>query len=339
MKMSSKRKIKKLSALLLLLALLINLAFSLTSCDWRAERDRIFAEVDKIEKHSDYAIITDYEYITSTEKIAFKDLVKNRIVNDGRTIEASYGSFDRVGDFIVFSLRYKTEKRFWGINDSNNYWAVGVISLDDFSIEIYYLKNNCEEISPSFASYTHLCFDALDTDKESEKKEDYECIIIDRVFDKVTTIKGKQSTPPEIIGAPIKDYENPHKFVWNGEAFSVGRSTIRNEKGEIIAELDPYDVSSFTYSDILEISPELRKVNDILGEGKEDDIQAFFFTNGEELFVGFVTKTTMFGAECNLVVPVIFKTNLDFDSFEYIGCAKSSSLWNFYDKVQIKKIK
>ena len=82
----------------------INLAFSLTSCEWRAERDRIFAEVDKIEKHSDYAIITDYEYVTSTEKIAFKDLVKNRIVNDGRTIEASHGRFDRVGDFIVFSL-------------------------------------------------------------------------------------------------------------------------------------------------------------------------------------------------------------------------------------------
>lgn len=43
---------KKLSALLLSIALLFSVAFSFTSCTlpWEEERDRVFEEIDKIEK-------------------------------------------------------------------------------------------------------------------------------------------------------------------------------------------------------------------------------------------------------------------------------------------------
>ena len=362
---------KKLLSLLLSIILLFGVVFSFTSCIFPEEAKRVFNEIDKIEKHSDYAIITRREYITATEKIVFEDIVRNKISKDGHKInQEKFGSFQRFGDFIVFSLNYKSGKRFWGINDSNNYWAIGIISLDDFLIEIHYLKNKYEQLTPSFTSNTHLSFDAFDEDKESTKNkntyrnkdyewvintfdedeestkyEDYECIIINRSNEEITILNGMQLSPPEIIGNPIESYRNPNSFAWNGETYTISNgssnSVIRNEKKELVAELDcsvePLS-ASFGYSDILQISPELQEINDILGEGSEDEIEAHFFTNGEDLFVGFVTERSMFGAECYLIYPVIFKTDLNFDSFEYIGCVSDSYLYNFYSTVQIDKI-
>ncbi len=335
------KKLTKITKQLLSIILVFAMLFSFTSCTfpWEEERDRIFNEIDKLEKSSDYAITTRHEYITATEKIVFNNMVRDKISNDGHKIKKEeYGTFRRLGNFIVFSLKYKSEKRFWGINDSNNYWAVGIISLVTFSIEIHYLKNKYEELSPSFTSNTHLSFDVLDEDKEST---DYECLIIERSNEKITILDDLQSTAPEIIGKPIESYRNPNSFVWNGKAYTVSKTIIRDNHKNIVAELNN-SVSpsgdSFRYVDILSISPEIQEINKILGEGREDDVACYFFTNGEDLFIGFVTKTSMFGAECNLTCPVIFKTNPNFDSFEYIGCVSASYTYNFYEIVEVERI-
>ncbi len=314
----------------------------------------MFEEIDKLERNSDYAIITRREYVTATEKIVFEDLVKDKISNDGHKIKKEKSCwFQRFGDFIVFSLNYKSGKRFWGINDSNNHWAVGIISLDDFSIEIHYLKNKYESVTPSFPSNTHLSFNALDEDKESTKDKDtysdkdYECIIINRSNEEITILDGLRFHVPEMIGEPIESesYRNPQSFVWNGETFTITNnskySIIWNENEEEVAELNgsvkPL-CASFEYSDILQISPELQEINAILGEGSENEIVARFFTNGEDLFVGFVTEMSMFGVMCHLTCPVIFKTDLNFERFEYIGCVSQSFMTDFYSTVQIDKI-
>ena len=345
---------KKLSALLLSIALLFSVAFSFTSCTppWEEERDRVFEEIDKIEKSSDYAIITEREYVTATEKIVFEDLVKNKISKDGHKIKKEKsGTFERCGDFIVFSLNYKSGNRFWGINDSNNHWAVGIISLDDFSIEIHYLKNKYERLSPSFPSNTHLSFNALDEDKKSTKDKDtysdkdYERIVIERSNGEITILEGLGFSAAEMIGEPFESYKTPNSFVWNGESFTITNnskySIIWNENEEEVAELNgsvkPL-CASFEYSDILQISSELQEINAILGEGSENEIVARFFTNGEDLFVGFVTEMSMFGVMCNLTCSVIFKTDLNFESFEYIGCASQNFMTDFYSTVQIDKI-
>ncbi|MBR2970998.1 MAG: hypothetical protein IKC48_04295 [Clostridia bacterium] len=345
---------KKLSALLLSATLLFSVMFSFTSCTfpWEEERDRVFEEIDKLERHSDYAIITDREYVTASEKIVFEDLVKNKISKDGHKIKTEkFGTFQRFSDFIVFSLNYKSGKRFWGINDSNNHWAVGIISLDDFSIEIHYLKNKYERVSPSFPSNTHLSFDMLDKDKDSTKNKDtysdkdYERMVIERSNGEITILEGLGFSAAEMIGEPFESYKTPNSFVWNGKTFTITNhtkySSIWNENGEQVAELNgsvkPL-CASFEYSDILQVSTELQQINTILGEGSENEIAARFFTNGEDLFVGFVTDMSMFGVMCNLTCPVIFKTDLNFESFEYIGCVSQSFMTDFDSTVQINKI-
>lgn len=303
----------------------------------------MFEEIDKIEKSSDYAIITDREYVTATEKIVFEDLVKNKISKDGHKIKTEMsGIFHRYVDFIVFSYKYKTENRFLGINNSNNCWAVGVISLDDLSIEIHYLKNKYETLNIAYSSNTHLCFNALDKDSVKDKDKysdgDFDSITLNRTTEEITTGNYLHS-PPEIIGKEAETYENPKTFIYSGETYTVYDSSIWDENGEIVARLNgSVKPVSFEYSDVLLLSPELREINAILGEVSDYEIAAFFFTNGEDLFVGFVTDMSMFGVQCNLTCPVIFKTDLNFDSFEYIGCVSQNYMTNFYFTVQIDKI-
>ena len=336
---------KKFSALLLSMILLFSLAFSFTSCTfpWEEERDRVFEEIDKIEKSSDYAIITEREYVTATEKIVFEDLVKNKISKDGHKIKTEKsGIFNRYVDFIVFSYKYKTENRFWGINNSNNCWAVGAISLDDLSIEIHYLKNKYETLNIAYSSNTHLCFNALDKDSVKDKDKysdgDFDSITLNRTTEEIITGDYLHS-PPEIIGKKAEAYENPNTFIYSGETYTVYDSSIWDENGEEVARLNgSVKPVSFEYSDVLLLSPELREINAILGEGSENEIVARFFTNGEDLFVGFVTAMSMFGVMCNLTCPVIFKTDLNFDSFEYIGCVSQNFMTYFNSTVQIDKI-
>lgn len=339
---------KRWCALLLSIILLFAMASSFSSCTlpWEKERARVFEEIDKIEKSSEYAIITTRRYVTATEKIVFEDIIKDKISEDGHKIKSEKAiRFKRFGDLIVFTFEYKSQKRFWGLNDANNYWAVGAISLEDFSIEIHYLKNKYEELHPEASSNTHLCFGGKDNDAKKDTNQNgneiinLEFVTINRSSGKIKVHTDYQFVESE-IGEKTEAYVNPKTFVLGGEIYTINNGVeIWNEDKQIVANINASRKPvTFKYSDILKVSPELQQVNTILGEVSDYKIAAYFFTNGEDLFVGFVTDFSMFGAECNLTCPVIFKTNLNFDSFEYVGCVSGNYTTDFYKIVQIEKI-
>lgn len=62
----------KLSTIVLFVAILLSLA----SCimPFEEERQRIFKEIDKIEKSSNYAILSDERYVTQNEEIYFEKI-------------------------------------------------------------------------------------------------------------------------------------------------------------------------------------------------------------------------------------------------------------------------
>ena len=139
----------------------------------------------------------------------------------------------------------------------------------------------------------------------------------------------------KIAGEEIEHYANPTTFVYKGEQYTIfNGSNIYNEKGGFVIGSDDL----FNYSDVLMFSPELQEVNKILGEGNEYAIDSYFFTNGEDLFIGFVSEEDMFGYSCDLTCPVIFKTDLNLNSFEYIGCVSSKYTDDFYSRIEVKKI-
>lgn len=339
------KKLTKSTKKLLSITLFFVMLFSLFSCSlpWEEERNRIFEEIDKIGKSSDYAIVTSRRYVSATEEIDFADIVREKVLEDGHKIKNDKScKFYKWNGLAVFSYLYKSEKRFWGINNSNNCWAVGTISLDDFSIEIHYLKNKYEYTSIINLSQTHLCFKVRDENAKKETDQygneiiEYDYTTLNRVNEELHYWEDSKSAL-EVIGEPVEGYKNPNTFVYNGKTYTISGTIIRDEKGETFATLNGLH-APFEYSDVLLVSSELQEINKILGEGDEYCITSYFFTNGEDLFVGFVTEMTKFGVMCNLTCPVIFKTNLDFDSFEYIGCVSQDYMNNFYEQVEVRKI-
>lgn len=339
-------RVSKIISITLIFAVL----FSLSSCTRIKERKRIYENINKIEKSSDYAITTSRSRIFATKRIDFIDIIRKKLSTDGRKIKNDRSAgFTRFDNHIAFSYRYRSESRVLGINNSNNYWAVGTISLDDYAVEIHYLKNKYEEMYFYALSQTYFGLTAEDTDYK-KKNENGNIIIkhdfftLDRADEKLTQVDSQEKLL-ESIGTPLENYKNPDAFVCDGKTYKIGngsdRSTIWDENSNRIVGINDNGYStlnSFSYSDVLAVSPELQEINRILGEGNENDIKGHFFTNGEDLFVGFVTEMSLFGTVCNLTCPVIFKTDLAFDSFEYIGCVHPDFMTKFFNNVEIEKI-
>lgn len=345
------RRIGKIG--LLVLAVMLFFAVSCDSCTFPAEerRAQIYREINQIERSADYAIVTDESYRSQKEEIQFKDIVDEKIKKDGYQIKSDgYFNSCRYGDFVTFVRLYQSENRFFGLNDWNQRYAVGVIRLEDFSVEIYYLTNRYEKMYASLTA-THLLLAAKDEDAKKKVNENGDEILnfdyysFDRGTGEIKFFDDKTSALA-VTGEEMPRYQNPTAFSWKGERFTVDNQTkysyIYNEKKELVAMSNGQyafdDAFLLKYVDVLSVSPELQTVNGILGEGREYAIDAYFFTDGEDLFVGFVTDIGMFGIECNLTCPVLFKTNLDFDRFEFIGCVGGRYMNEFYHCVEIKKI-
>ncbi len=345
------RKIGKIG--LLVFAVTLFFAVSCDSCTfpWEERREQIYREIDQIERSADYAIVTDESYRSQKEEIQFKDIVDEKIEKDGYKIKSDgYFNACRYGDFIAFVRLYHSGNRFFGLNDYNQHYAVGVIPLEDFSAEIYYLTNRYEKMYASLTE-THLLLTVKDEDAKKKYNENGDEILsfdyysLERGTGKIKFFDDKASAR-EVTGEEAARYQNPTVFSWKDERFTIDNQTkysfIYNEEKELVAMSNGSyafdDAFLLEYVDVLSVSSELQTVNGILGEGNEYAIDVYFFTDGEDLFVGFVTDIGMFGIECNLTCPVLFKTNLDFDRFEFIGCVSGRYMNDFYHCVEIKKI-
>ena len=343
-----KRSIKIIPKIISITLLFIIL-FSFSACAWEKERTRIYQEICKIEKSSDYTIITSRNQIFASEQVDFIKIIREKILTGGRAIKDDLSSgFDRFDNYIAFTCRYRNESRILGINNSNNYWAVGTISLDDYAIEIHYLRNKYEEMKLFALSQTYFGLVVRDADykKTNEygnKIVKYDYFIMNRSTEQLKYVDNEEELLKS-IEKPLDNYTNPDTYVYNGETYKISngsRSIIWDENDNQVAVLNDNlssSLNSFDYSDVLLLSPELQEINRILGKVHEYDIEGHFFTNGEDLFVGFVTEMTLFGAACNLTSPVIFKTDLSFDSFEYIGCVHPDFMTEFFNNVEIEKI-
>lgn len=341
----------------ILLFLIVAISIVLSSCKFADAIEEVrrlkYEDINKIEKSSDYALIMNQRYISSTEEIDFANMIKEKVLNEKHKIEEdNFCGLKFYGDLVSFVYQYYSKNRFFGLNDLNNYWAVGTISLDDYSIEIHYIKSKYEKISILNLSKTHFCLSGVDenakgeTDQNGKEIIKYDYFILDRSNEKWLEFDD-YSKALEAIGEEIEEYKNPDTFLYNGKTYTVKSSTepnhsiVYDENGEKVVSLsDKFEsfCDLFDNPDIVLNNKELKKICEIIGDNTVNNIEGLLFTNGEDLFVGFQTSMGMFGPACSLIGPVIFKTTLDFDSFEYIGCA-NKDYRDFYSKVKIEKIK
>ena len=331
-------KIKIIKRLLMLL-MVAAISFSCSSCDFFSDveqyrevrRNDLFNQINKIEKNPNYAFIHSGGYLSINEEINFQTLVEEKIREDGKNIKETFFDFNRFQDDIIgFIYRYKVEERFLGINDNNNSYAVGTISLNDYCISIQYLKCKYENFSSIFLSDTHYTFKGTDADnKTKDGEKTFKFITIDIKSGEMREWNNEEDAL-EFAGESIPYYYNTKKYTENGIEYGVSSSSLipNDSQNNFIRVPTQYEVK--------EKSDEMKKIAEILDD-EFHGIDGTFFTNGDELFIGFYASHGMFGIESNMTFPVIFKCDASFENFEYIGCINIKRI-NF-QYLEVRRIK
>jgi hypothetical protein len=102
---------------------------------------------------------------------------------------------------------------------------------------------------------------------------------------------------------------NYSTYTENGTVYKVSANTLTNEE-----ENGLINAPSFGY--VLDRSETLQEIKAIVGINS-NDVYSCFVTNGTELFLCFWSNT-LFGYEPDLPA-VVFRCDMSFESFEYVG--------------------
>ena len=327
---------KKKIRFMLMLLMLISISFVCTGCYSDETILELYNKIDEIEKHPNYAILYSEGYISSTENISFEDLIKAKLKSDNKRIDNTDIGFKRHEQNIVrFVWKYKTQERVWGLNDENNYYAIGTISTIDYSISIQYFTCKYEIIDSIDISNTHFVLGMADKDNEiSENVYASKIITISRINGGKKEYNGKDNYM-DSIGELIPIYKSPTSYTENGIQYNVGGSLYHDENGRNEWIHAPRLV------EVYQKHKELTKLYNILYNNEISygvGVEGTFITNGDELFVVFSAEHGMFGYESAMQFPVIYKCDSSLENFEYVGCVYSPNHSYFYD-IEIIKIK
>ena len=143
------KKIKNLLTIGLAVLLMLCVSISLVGCRpywWEIEEQKIFNEADKIARHPDYALVTNYEYRSAEKVVIWEDLIVEKVKSDGKKVEStgcSKGLYLKEpnkleGGFISFSYNYSNEFKWFGLNKNNKKYL--------YMIQIFLKQCNLKKI-------------------------------------------------------------------------------------------------------------------------------------------------------------------------------------------------
>lgn len=296
-------------------------------------RLELFNKINEIEKKHDYAFICENGYSSTEKNISFKGLVEDEIKKNKKKVEDLGNEFQYLdGDIIFFLYRYKEEKRFFGLNDKNNNYAVGTISLLDYSINIEYFECKYEKIFEASLTKSHYLLQLEDTDKKTEDKRNFisGVITIDRYSNELKEWDDYLAAR-ESVGWQIDKYKNPTTFIQNEITYTVSKSSVTYE-----CELKRKTIDAPKFYEVMETNNDVKKIAEYIGEDDKYSVDSYFITNGEDLFVAFFTSSTMFGDNCELSFPVYFKYDLRMNTLDFIGCV--NLYYYFYENIKLIKL-
>lgn len=309
------KKIKKLLTIGLAGLLMLCVSVSLVGCrpyHWEIEEKRIFDEANKIARHPDYALITDYEYRSAEKVVVWEDLIVEKIKADGKEIENTFCSKALFlkepntiqGGFVAFTYRYDSESPFFGLNKNKEKYALGTMSLDDYSFKIHYLRLPYATFYVLKVSETHFCCEAYDNGTKTY-------VLINRESGKIEETWEDFDLVKENFKNEIPNNYNHSVYTENGVAYTVTQYYVENEAEDISIRIPSYEY-------VMERSQELQRINVAAG-AYDNTVSRSFVTNGTELFIIYSYALGMFGGRCHLI-PVVFRCDTSLETFEYVGC-------------------
>lgn len=279
-------------------------------------RRKLFEEINQLEQNPNYALLCNSSYIYLNDEINFKSLIEQKLKEDNKKIKTN--DLETVlyeNNTISFVYKYKTQKRFLGINDNNNYYALGIIYLNDYSIDITYINNKYEELYIMGLTETSFIYGVEDNNNKPQNG----VIDIDALVMNINTkeVKELEGVPEALYnnGKEIKEYTNQNTYIEDGIEYTVYESHLEIKNSEENNTIDIIRINN-----LLEKSDEMKKIIEILKIDTLYDLKLSFFTNNEQLFIGVFSGLGMFGYKSKLTFPIIFKCDTKLQNFDYIGC-------------------
>ena len=324
-----KKLMKKIISLLLTVVLCLGMVIGFVGCEnspWAIEERRLFGVVNEIPKNPDYVLINNLEYRSAEKTLIWDEMIIEKVKADGKKVK--HGNSTCItdlylkepntleGGFVAFVYNYSTEFPWLGFNINNENYAIGTISLDDFSFTINYISLPYSQCSMIMVSETHFCFYV----KETRQKEFKEFLLINRTSGKVEKTWKTMDEVTENFQGEISQNYNQRTYTENGIDYTlylVNNTRLENEELKISIEVPSYEY-------VLQRSQELKLID---AELKKRDVEGIFITNGTELFVAYTRKRGMFGKSSHLN-PIVFRCDTTLETFEYIGCTFYNLLKN-----------
>lgn len=315
-------KIKKLLTIGLAFVLMFCMGVSLIGCrpyPWEIEEKKIFDAADQIAKNPNYALMNDYEYRSAEQTVVWADLITEKIRADGKKVDLMGYTTDLFleepnkieGGYVAFRYKYNIEFNWFGFNKNNVNYAIGTMSLDDYSFNIHYLELEYPELDILKTSETHFCC-------RGENGKEVTYLLINRENGKIEEKWDDFDLVKENFSGELVKNFNHTTYTENETVYTVYKKRIENKEKNIL-----FDIPSYEY--VMERSKELRQIN-VLAKATNYSVSSAFVTNGTDLFVIFSKGTDMFGAECQLI-PVVFRCDLSFETFEYVGCMYHANMY------------
>ena len=309
---------------IILIIMIFTIMITLTGCgvldaianQREKNRRKLFEEINQLEQNPNYALLCNSSYIYLNDEINFKSLLEQKLKEDNKKIKTN--DFETVlyeNNTISFVYKYKTQKRFLGMNDNNNYYALGIIYLNDYSIDITYINNKYEELYIMGLTETSFIYGVEDNNNKPQNG----VIDIDALVMNINTkeVKELESVPEALYnnGKEIKEYANQNTYIEDGVEYIVYESHLEIKNSEENNTIDIIRINN-----LLEKSDEMKKIIEILKIDTLYDLKLSFFTNNEQLFIGVFSSLGMFGYKSKLTFPIIFKCDTKLQNFDYIGC-------------------
>ena len=292
-------------------------------------RLELYNNISEIGNNPNYSICYNGGYVVGDEVIDFSNIITKKIEKDGKKINTKdLIRFIRIAeeDVVSFVYRYKTTKKIGLLFNKNNYYAVGTMSLKDYSISVNYFNCKYESITSFYLTNSHHRFILLDNDEKKDDKYVSSYMTVDRTTGKLEEYKT-ESDSISVSGETLASYQNPTKYYFDNREYEVKEKYITSNTFEV-------EVPEFSY--VMERSKELTKIAELIGNECYYN-EGSFFTNGEDLFIGYFETIGMFGDMGRLEFPVIFKCDLSMENFEYIGCVYYLNS-DFYQTIEINRV-
>ena len=208
------------------------------------------------------------------------------------------------GAFVAFTYYYNNEFNWFGLNKNNVNYAIGTMSLDDFSFSIHYLDLPSSNFDIEKTSTTHFCCKLEDDDE-------IVYLLINRENGKIEEEWESMDLVKENFKDEISIIYNHTTYTENGITYTVNSRSIENEEENVRIYTPSYEL-------VMEKSEELQQINEV---AKADgySVSSAFITNGTELFLVYSKESGKFGSKCDLI-PVVFRCDISLQTFEYVGC-------------------